>query len=463
MGYAYRRAIHRLSTGIDGFWLRVVVPFWRRRGGRCRGGTRGLKVVEIALSDDLSIRHPQHPDALSGGKVRTVKFRNQEHLRQFIASAARGAIRRELGSQRGSSWMTQILATPEKPTRSGDQRGLKVARLIRALAAGNGNPQVAQQFAVQNGYDEMIVKALGTSDASAGGFLVPSALANDLIDLLAAKAIVRQFPVRVWDLPRGALSFPRLDSGATAAWVAENENITASEPTTGLVNLVARKLAALVPISNELLADSSPAADQIVRDDLVRTLTNAQDLAFINGDGTSNQPVGLRNQIAAANVNAQTGTTTATAITDLETTIGALEDQNVDLSTAGWIMAPRTLRGYRKFQLGGSSDAEFAFRDEIVNKGTLYGYPVRTSTQVPVNLGGGSNESYTLFVAFGDVIIGEADGLRIDVSDVAAYHDGVAVQAAFSRDQAIVRAVLRTDLAMRHDLSGAVISAVTIS
>lgn len=62
---------------------------------------------------------------------------------------------------------------------------------------------------------------------------------------------------------------------------------------------------------------------------------------------------------------------------------------------------------------------------------------------------------------FADVIIGDALNAIVDVSSEAAYHDGTAVVAAFSKDQTVVRVILANDLAVRHAEAVAVLTGVT--
>jgi len=54
------------------------------------------------------------------------------------------------------------------------------------------------------------------------------------------------------------LRVPVVTADPTAAWVAEGGEISATDPTLTEVNITPKKLAALVAISNELAADSSP-------------------------------------------------------------------------------------------------------------------------------------------------------------------------------------------------------------
>jgi HK97 family phage major capsid protein len=58
----------------------------------------------------------------------------------------------------------------------------------------------------------------------------------------------------------------------TSGWTAEGSEIDVSDPDIDELNVVPKKLAALVVVSNELIADSDPSALQVVGDGLVRDL-----------------------------------------------------------------------------------------------------------------------------------------------------------------------------------------------
>lgn len=340
-----------------------------------------------------------------------------------------------------------------------EPKGAAFARIVRSLAAERGNPRAAAQFASEQFGDERIAKALAAGVGSAGGFMVPEEYSADIIELLRPASVVMSLQPTVMPMPRGTLSVPRLATGSSASYIGENTNAPKTEPTFGQLNLTARKLAALVPISNDLIRFSSPAADVVVRDDLVSAMSQAMDLSFIRGDGTLGAPKGLRHWAPSANVIPANATVNLANVTaDLGKVILALKNANVRMIRPGWIMAPRTEEYLMTVRDG---NGNFAFRDELV-AGRLRGYPYRTTTQIPINLAGGSNNNSEIyFVDFADAVVGDTMQIMIDVSSEAAYHDGSNVVAAFSLDQTIVRAIAQHDFGMRHAASAAVLTTVT--
>ena len=88
------------------------------------------------------------------------------------------------------------------------------------------------------------------------------------------------------------LRVPIVTADPQAAWTAEGTEIAVSDPTLTETVITPKKLAGLVVVSNELAADSSPAALQVVGDGLVRDLRRQIDAAYF-GNTTANGPNGL--------------------------------------------------------------------------------------------------------------------------------------------------------------------------
>ena len=305
---------------------------------------------------------------------------------------------------------------------------------------------------------------MSAGDPTAGGFLVPTQFSSDVIELLRASGTVRSLGPTSMPMATGTVKVPNISAGATAAYIGENSNVTKSQLETGQITLSFKKLAALVPISNDLIRYSSPSADTIVRDDCVRSLAAREDLAFLRGTGLSGTPKGLKYWIASANkFDANATASLANLTNDLGHAIRNVMDADINLVIGqagtgavtvrpGWVFAPRTWQYLFTIQTGLGTHA---FKDEML-RGTLLGWPFRVTTQIPitassntVDTGGTYSEIY--FGAFAHAVIGEAQGLIVDASQEAAYYDGTNVVAAYSQDQTVIRVIAEHDFALRHD------------
>lgn len=331
-------------------------------------------------------------------------------------------------------------------------------RYLLAAVAGKGDQGRMVEFASRHfGEDDLATRALSTSTVEEGAAIVPETLSTELIEFLRPMSAVRRLNPIVLPLASGKLSIPKLTGGAVAGYIGENDNAPKTQQVFGNLNLVFRKLAALIPVSNDLIRYANRQVNTMVRDDTVSALRDASDPKFIRGPGTENAPKGLRYWAPAGNVIAANNTVNLANVTeDLGKLILALEEANVRMLRPGWIFAPRTKHYLMTVRDG---NGNYAFRDEML-AGTLWGFPFSSSTNVPKNLGGGT-ESEVYLADYADVVIGEAPNIGLQASDTAAYHDGSSVQAAFSRDQTVLRAIQEHDFGMRHAESVAVLNEVT--
>jgi HK97 family phage major capsid protein len=344
--------------------------------------------------------------------------------------------------------------------------GLPMARLVRAYAGAKRSGTDPRDFVRRHWQDEWLADAIDeaqkralTTDVEAdGGFIVPPDFRNSMIELLRNKTIVRGSGIPVVPMRRGSMSMPRQTGAGTAAYVGEARRINPSQQTFGQLNLLAKKLAALSALSNDLIRESDPSADMIVRNDLVQVMAREEDSAFLRGDGTGYRPMGLRSWINSANVFASTGATLDQKTNDLFDLILRVERNNIDLFNACWFISVRTKSGLMRQR---DVNGNFVFKDEM-ERGTLLGWPYYASNAVPTTLGLGTNESEIYFVETSQCIIADTMGLEVVVEPNGTYElsDGTVV-SGLSHDLTVVRCIQKHDFAMRHDLAGAVLTGVT--
>ena len=341
------------------------------------------------------------------------------------------------------------------------QKGEAFARYIRAAVQSKNDPERGRDLLAKWGDKDLadaMTKGMLAGSPTAGGFLVPEQFSTDVIELLRPQSVIRRLgPVTV-QMPNGNLSIPKITSGATGYYVGEAANITPSQLVTGQVKLSFKKLAAIVPVSNDLLRYSSPGADAIIRDDAVRAIAQAENSNFIRGDGTGGGPRGLRYWINASNqIKGVTAVALATVVSDLGKCVQALMANNIPFTRPAWIISPRSYIYLTTVQTSSGSGV-FVFREEMMG-GKLWGWPFAVSTGVPETLtdGGSTLESEVYFGDYADLILGESMTMSVDASGEAAYYDGSSVVASFSRDETVVRVITEHDLGLRRDVAFAVL------
>lgn len=345
--------------------------------------------------------------------------------------------------------------------------GLVLGGIVRMLGAARG-PDNAGAFAEKTyGGSHPVTKAFAEGTGAGGGFLVPPDYMTEVIELLRARAVIRAAGPRVIPMPRGTMTLPDQNSAASASYGAEGVVISTSAPGVGQIQATAKKLTALVPISNELLRDTgseigSTAADALVRDDLVQVTALREDLAFLMGDGTAGTPRGYLSFATAFGNNLLPSIyaySLTTVSGELGSLVNALDTANVPDFKRVWFMNPRT-KNYLYNLL--NSLGVYVYRDEM-NKGMLLGYPFKTTTQIPTNVTYASNPgcSYIFLAEMTETMLLDTMQLELMVSQEGTYTNSVgATVSAVASDQTLIRAISRHDFQMRHDASVAVLQGV---
>ena len=292
-------------------------------------------------------------------------------------------------------------------------------------------------------------KALSESIGEDGGFLVPEQMAREIIPLLRATAVVRGSGVRQMPMPNGNFNQNFGNSPSEANYIGELEYIPVSQPSFGQLSLNAKKLAALVPMSNDLLRDAVPEFEPYVRDDIMQVMALREDLAFLRSVGSEFSPKGMR--YIAENVVAATddggSITVATVTNDLCAALETLETLEIPGTRLCWFFSPRT-KYFLMCQRG--SDDQYIWRDEML-RGTLMGVPFRTTTQIPNDLGGGT-ESEIYLADCAELMIGDSLAMTMDAFPGGAYqtNSGGTIRAGISTDETVLRAIARHDFGARQ-------------
>ncbi len=440
----------------------------RERAAGIRSIARKLKltdaVADKAIADDVSL------DAFRGIAIDAVAAgQAEETFTPHAAAADRGQHRQ------------YAAARAEKP------KGTDATRIMIALAATRGSRRDAADFVSQHYGPEgdVVARALGTSVGSAGGFLVPPEMSAEIIELLRPASTVMALEPNILPMPSGNLMIPRIQGGSTAGYVGENQPTQGSQPQFGMVQLSAKKLTSVVPISNDMIRFPAASTDAIVRNDMVLSIAMRADLAFLRGQGTQFSPRGLKSFatapiLAGANTlmasypvgSAYGSQSQANAITalasvtlDLSRAELALENANVKMTRPGWIFSPRTKSYLMNIRDGLGNQIYYA----EMSMGKLRGKPFKVTTQIPNNLAAVATDGVTatvdgseIYLAdFAEVFIGEAYGLELDVFPGGSYVDSYGnTVSGISNDQTVMRAIVQHDMAMRQEAAVAVLTGV---
>lgn len=442
-----------VTSEVESMATTAVVPSPEELRSQVSTEVRGQIVANVRGLDAL---HTQYPE------VFTAEKRSQFIAENKTVAEANEFVLGELSSRNSKNQPAPSAPLAEIVESANDKRdkGTNFARAIRAIAATRGQGmRAAAQFAEETLKDQVVARALAAGQATSGGFLVPESWAGEVIELLRPATVVRSLNPTIVPMPNGTYGGPKLTQGATASYIGELKPLPKTEQAFGGVKMSAKKLAAMVPISNDLLRFNTYNADTLVRQDTLAAISQAEDISFIRSTGGQYSPKGLRWLVPSANVLPANGTVNLDNVTnDLGKLKLALKKGNSRMLRPGIIMGV-TAEYYLENLRDGNGN--FAFRAEMAT-GKIAGIPYKTTTQIPENLGGDGDESEILLADFADVLIGEVPGMVIETSSEATYTDGSGNKiSAYENDLTLLKVIMQHDIATRHDESLAVLTGVT--
>lgn len=330
-----------------------------------------------------------------------------------------------------------------------DARRFSVLRAVRAMV--ERDPRMA---GLESEANAEICKRMGIAAAPHGGFFVPSDVQNlrnlqkrdltvgvptaggnlvatdlaasSFIELLRARSVVGMLGGTMLDGLVGAVAIPRQTGAATATWLAnEATAATESDQTIGQVPLAPKNLAAYTEISRQLMMQSTPAADQLVINDLTRVLALAIDAAALQGTGTGGQPTGIA---STAGIGAVVGTTLGYAgIVEFQTDVAA---GNALTANSAFVTTPAVAGLLMQRQRFASTDTPLW--TGTVLDGVMGGYRAAATTQ--------ATAASMIFGDFSNVVIGQWGFLEIALNPYANF------AAAITG----IRAIQTVDVAIRQ-------------
>ena len=306
-----------------------------------------------------------------------------------------------------------------------------------------------------------------TSSGSTGGNLVATdLLADDFIEYLRNSAVLLQLGVRTMPGLVGNVAIPRRSGVASTYYLStQTTAITQSESTFDQVTMSPKNLAALSKYSRQTLLQGTPGIEELVRRDLTDGINLAIDLGILNGSGSSGQPTGIlqTSGIGSVSMGTNGGAVTLEKVVDLEAAVMTVNGA-VNPSTVAYLTNYKVLAALKKLRAGGSTtgDGPFLFNTDAARigrgptPGTLNGYNLAASNNVPSTLTKGSSSGVCSALLMGDfsqAMVGFwGNGLEITVGED---------QDDFSKALTSVRGIVSYDVAVRDPKSFAAILDIT--
>lgn len=298
------------------------------------------------------------------------------------------------------------------------------------LATIYGCPK-AKQWCLDHG----VQAVMSSSDDLRGGTLVPPEFENAVIALFESYGVVARY-ARNYPMGSDTLSVPRQLSDVIAYAVGESDEITASDPTTSPVNLVARKFGTMTRVPSELNDDAVISIAEMLATSIARAQALRADTAGFLGNGeASNHGIqGLANVLNAGSVvtaAAGQNTMATLAIAVFQEAVGKLPDF-LGINPVWFAHKAIWSNVMGRLQLASGGNTKEDLGQGPVT--SFLGYPVVFVNVMPKTVG-----ASTKFAYFGDLGLSATLGVRRRLAiaaDSSRY---------FELDQIAYRSTMRYD------------------
>jgi len=225
-------------------------------------------------------------------------------------------------------------------------KGTAFTRYVQAIACGRGDMWRAIEYAKQwkdsTPEVELMLKAAvapgTTTDATWAGPLAPmKPLLNEFLELLRPATILgkisgfRNVPFNV--------SMPSQTAGGTYSWVGQNAPKPVTKLAFGTVTIGITKCAGIIVITEELARNSTPAAEAVIRADMIAGIAQFLDLELLDPAKAAVAGVSPGSITNGVTPITSAGTTPANARTDIVALMNALTAANIPLAGSTLIMS----------------------------------------------------------------------------------------------------------------------------
>lgn len=302
--------------------------------------------------------------------------------------------------------------------------GIGFVRLMGAKWLGKQNQRDPADIAKSMWPDmpelEMVLRtpvtAGTTTDTTwAAPLVVADNLASEFVSLLVPATIIGRIP-GLTRVPFN-VKIPRETTGASVNWVGEGAIKPVSSMAFDSITMLFHKVAGIVPITQELMRFSNPAAEGLIRDSLIKAIAYLTDRDFLDPAKalqTGVSPASITNGVTPIQA---TGITSAALLADLGSLITAYTAANYNISNLVLIMSSS-----QAWKIGTMLNAlgQNMFPGMGAGGGTLMGVTVVTSENLVA--AGGSPVDGSIIVALSapDVLLADDGGVTIDASTEAS-------------------------------------------
>jgi HK97 family phage major capsid protein len=259
--------------------------------------------------------------------------------------------------------------------------------------------------------DYSVGTGAGLSATSGGSNLVATQLlAGSFIELLRNKARVLSLGAQMLSGLVGNVDIPRQKSAGATYWIGEGGSLPQAGAQFDKISLTPKHIGAISIITRNMLQQSTPDIEMMVRADMLATIALGVDSAVLYGSGSAFQPLGIANQAGIGSIvgGANGSALTLDDLIDLETFV---MNSNADENSLAYLTNAKAVGTLKKLK---SSTGQYLWTNSPQGQrsgtpGEINGYTVARTNQARSNLtkGTGVNLSEVFFGDWSQVVVGE--------------------------------------------------------
>lgn len=270
--------------------------------------------------------------------------------------------------------------------------------------------------------NETVVKALSETAAD-GGNLFPAEFLAELVRTLTEPGSMRSL-VRVIPMRRNTMTYPTLTNRPKVYWTAENAAKTTTTANFGTGTLTAKKAAAIIYASDELVEDSTEfGVVQLIIDLFAEAIQAEENRVILRGNGTT-EPQGISAAVTASTIAsiASSGNLSGDNLLNLTYALPSMYR-----SGASYLVHPENIAELRKIK---DTTGQYVWAPGLTagQPNTILGYPVYEFYDMP-----------STAIYFGNwklaYWLGDRQQMTVKVSNDT--------ETAFTHDQTAIRVVFR--------------------
>lgn len=364
-------------------------------------------------------------------KTRVTDLEGQEARASFLADAER-----------------RMIGTPVDKSQADLESNVSLLEVLRAGMEGRSLTGAAAEYSKETERRTgrkaggvfiplaALEKRVNTT-SSAGQIVGTDHRADQYIEPFRNKLLARQLGARVLTGLAGNVDIPAYGSGTASGWVAENGALSTTGMTFGSKTLTPKHVGALSEMSRQLIQQSSPGIEQLLRDDMAFALAQAIDSAMIKGGG-ANEPTGI---LSTAGI--QTASLSTLNYANVLAMLKLAEMANSE--SGAWLTSPQVMAKLRGTLKSATAGAQY-----LAESGKLADLAISSTKQVPLN----TTTGQLILGDFSQVMLGIWSELDILVNPYDS--------TAYARGGVLVRAMATCDIAIRHPEAFVVASDIVV-